>query len=285
MKELITIENVPEELYVELDNETNKKLWNSVLPRTVIEISKELSIPIRNLYKYKERSSGYPLGELKKITNLAKMNLVKIVLKTQRDSKRLEIKLPVKCSIEFSEFLGHLLGDGGIDQQLQVHYTTNDKRFLDRFDLLISKIFGKVDKKIYDYGTRKTYYYPKILGIILKSLGFPEGNKVDSNIEIPDDVLVGFNNQMKIAFIRAFYECDGDSKQIRIVQGGKINKKPNILIQIQKMLNELGFKSIVVEPSSVYVTAKGKRRRWVLKIKDKDEKNKFKQIIIPTKLL
>ena len=284
MKEIITIETLPEEIYVELEKDFHNKLWENVSSITVKKLSKELSIPLRNLYKYKETKSGYPLKHLKRFLAYTDLMPNNITIKPQRDAKRLQANLPIKCSIEFAGFLGHLLGDGGIDKQFQVHYTSNREDFLDRFDYLLHKVFGKVEKKTYDYGTRKTYYYPKIIGQLLKSIDIPVGNKVDSNASIPIKILNMFDPKMKIEFIKAFYECDGESKQIRIIQGGKVADTPKILIQIKNMLCEFGFKSVIIEPSTTYHTQRGEHRRWVLKIKNRTEKIKFVKIINPSKL-
>ncbi len=284
MKDLITIDTIPEELYIELDDKAQEELWNKLSSKTVVEISKEFRIPVRNLYKYKEGNSGYPAKYLKHILRKVGINPTSIFLKTRRDSKKLKMNIPVKCSKHLAEFLGHLLGDGGIDNKSQVHYTTNDERFLKRFDFLISEIFGEVDKKIYDYTARKTYYYPKVIGVILKNIGFAKGSKVKSNVGVPQEIFNLFDKKMKIEFIRAFYECDGESKYIRIIQGGCTDTAPLILTQIKNMLTEFGFQHVIIQPSSVYHTNNGLHRRWVLRIDSRSEKVKFKRIIKPLKL-
>lgn len=134
-----------------------------------------------------------------------------------------------------------------------------------------------IEKKIYQYENRTTYYYPKILGILLSEvLKIPKGNKVDSDIKIPKNLFDIFNDQMKIKFVSAFYECDGDSRNLRIIQAGKsLTEPPNLLLQIKEILQDLGFASVMIKPSSIYSTSKTTRRRWVLYVTKREEKNRF----------
>jgi hypothetical protein len=57
------------------------------------------------------------------------------------------------------------------------------------------------------------------------------------------------------------------------------------LLQLKSFLEALGFSSSYIKKSTNYITPKTKklRSRWVLKIKDKEEKKKFILLIAPKK--
>jgi hypothetical protein len=233
------------------------------------------------LYKWKEGNSGYPLNQLIKLLKLTQIEIKEISVKTQRDSKSIKnLKIPIKINEEFVSFIGHLFGDGGIDKQFQLHYTTNDIINTDEFKKLVKNIFGKIEFNQINYKNRITLIYPKTLGIIVSSIiNMHTGSKVDSDIHLPKKLIDKMNNRMKIAFIKSFYKCDGETGKIAIAQGCKyLTKPPTILLQIQELLKKLNFKSVKIKPSSIYEITEKKRRKWVLRIFDKEEKNKFKKL-------
>ena len=217
---------------------------------------------------------------------MVSMKINQATIKTQRNSNIMKIKLPIKITENFSEFLGYLLGDGGIDHQWGVHMASNDTENLDKFDYLISEIFGHVKKQVYKYENRKTYYYPKILGLILtNTFKISKGSKVDTDSHIPEFILDSMTQLMKKKFVTSFYECDGDSKFIRIIQGGKnLKLPPKILTQIKNILIEFNFNHVIIKPSSIYKTSKGERRRWVLNISNSIEKKEFRTLFLCKKL-
>lgn len=286
MKEF-ELNELPDTVYVTMEELDHRDMWKKLLKnKTIKELSKKHEISIRNLYKYKEGNSGYPIKVLEKILRVVSMKIHRATIKTQRNSNIMKIKLPLKITDDFSEFLGYLLGDGGIDHQWGVHMTSNDTENLENFDFLINRIFGQVKKQVYKYENRMTYYYPKILGLILTdTFKISKGSKVDTNSHIPEFILDSMTQTMKKKFITSFYECDGASKFIRITQGGKSLKlPPKILSQIKNMLTEFNFKNVIIKPSSIYKTSKGERRRWVLNISNSKERKKFRTLFSCKKL-
>lgn len=278
MMELINIGNIPDEIYIELTENDHNRLWSELSKHfNVKEIADKYGISVRNLYKYKEGCSGYPAKDLKKLLKFSGTEITSLRIKPQRNGKSVGINIPLNLTEDFSEFLGYLFGDGGIDIKLAVHYTTGEMKFAERFDFLVNKIFGNVEKSIHRYNNRVTFYYPKVLGILLNgTLDIPYGNKVDSDISIPDKILLNMTEGMKKCFIKGFYDCDGDKKQIRIIQAGKsLSEPPKILLQQKQMLESLGFESILIKPSSIYLTLRATRRRWVLQVLNPEEKKKF----------
>lgn len=76
----IALDEFPDTLYVSLEQPDHEKLWNILLQRfTVKQLSQKFKINIRNIYKYKEGKSGYPvsvilplLDEIKMKTSISK---------------------------------------------------------------------------------------------------------------------------------------------------------------------------------------------------------------------
>lgn len=278
----IKLGDLPDALYIELPENYHSMIWDNLLQKnTVVQLAKKQKIPIRNLYKWKEGSSGYPLNQLRKLLNLNNIEIKEISVKTQRDSKLIKnLKLPIKINENFASFLGHLFGDGGIDKQFQLHYTTNNTRNIIEFKNIVKTIFSDIEFNEIYYGNRVTLIYPKTLGMIVSSIiDIHVGSKVDSDAHLPNKIIDKMSDKMKIEFIKNFYKCDGETGKIAIVQGCKyLTKPPTILLQIQELLKSLHFKSVSVKPSSIYKITGRKRRRWVLRVYDKEEKNKFKKL-------
>ena len=280
--------NLPDTLYVELSKEDQRKLWRKLQTISVKALAEKLKIPVRNLYKYKENNSGYPINVLRKLIELTGLTPEILTVKTQRASEPIkDCKLPICLTEDFTEFLGYLMGDGGIDFQLGVHFTTDNLEDINRFKELVQKIFGSIKFQFKNYKTRYTLYYPKTLGILLtKVIGLPKGSKVESELAVPEKLIQDFNDPLKVKFIKAFYECDGFATEIGIGQAGKnLEAPPKVLLQLKSFLEALGFSSSYIKKSTNYITPKTKklRSRWVLKIKDKEEKKKFILLIAPKK--
>lgn len=282
MKELITLETIPDGMYLELLNEDNQKLWDGLTKiGTVQKISEIANVSIRNLYKYKEGNSGYPSKVMLEILRLGKMEIENVAIKTQRNSKRIRLKLPVYITEEFAEFLGHLLGDGGIDHQFSVHYTTDDANNARRFDELVSKIFGQTEHKEYNNGKKITLYYPKTIGVLLsKVVGIPNKSKVETNACIPERILPDLTDEMKKEFVKAFYLCDGEKDYVRIAQASKsLTDPPKRLSQIKNFLEDIGYKSVIIKKSATYRIKNGIRKRWILRFSNKEEREEFKVFV------
>ena len=289
MEGIISIQNLPNVLYVELAEKDQLKLWQKLQGSSIKVLAEKIKISVRNLYKYKEGNSGYPIQVLRELVKLADFEPKKVTLKTRRASEPIkDCRLPIKFDEHFAEFLGYLMGDGGIDSQFRVHFTTDRLEDINKFKKLVKRIFGSIRVQFKDYKTRYTIYYPKTLGLLLtKTVGLTKGSKVDSDLAIPSGLLPKFDVSSKIKFIRAFYESDGFTDEIGIGQAGKdLENPPTILVQIKEFLQSLGFNSVYIRRSTNYETPKTKklRSRWVLKIGSKEEKDRFISIIAPKKL-
>jgi len=210
-------------------------------------------------------------------------------IRTRRDSLPLfEPCIKQELNEEFSEFLGHLLFDGGIDSNWRVHYTSDDKQLLDRFQELIGACFGKIKVSPRASGAATTLYYPAIIGVLLgTNFGLPRGSKVLSNVSIPKPVKRKLTTEgLIVPLVVAAYLCDGESGRARVVVASKeVNTAPNLLRDLKELLKRLDYKSVRITPSSTYETKQGLHRRWVLSLGEKEEKRKFLQMVQNYRLL
>ncbi len=235
------------------------------------------------MYRWKEGDACYPLSSLNKLCDLAEMRPRLAYIKTQYDSEKLfEPKVEQELNEEFSEFLGHLLHDGGIDQDWRVHYTSDEKSFLDRFRQLVETCFGRTLIKSRPSGAATTLYYPAIIGVLLRrNLGLPKGSKVQADVSIPESIKQRLTTRdLIVPYVAAAFLCEGESGRARLALASKeTTKPPKLLEDLRDLLERLGFTSARITPSSKYATQQGVHRRWVLSLEDKQEKRRLKEIV------
>ena len=117
-------------------------------------------------------------------------------------------------NVEISEILGAFTGDGWITSSLKSLYITGnsseEREYYDYFlGPLFSKHFSKVtpkefiDWKVYGIGCHKSKIISKCL-----SLGFQSGPKA-LVAKTPHSIYNSQNKEIKIAFIRGFFDTDG----------------------------------------------------------------------------
>ncbi len=283
-------EQMPETIYAAAEDDFHKELWRKLLKKgTVREIAHSLQLSSKQMYRWKEGEACYPLSAFNKLCGLVGYRPRLAYIRTRRDSAQLfQPRVEQELNEEFSEFLGHLLHDGGIDSDWRVHYTSNDENLLDRFRELIETCFGHTHVKSRMSGAATTLYYPAIIGMLLgKNLGLPKGSKVLSNISIPKSIKKRLTKRnLIVPYVAAAYLCDGESGRARIAIASKeVSSPPNLLRDLRDLLMRLNYKSIRITPSSMYKTQHGVHRRWVLNLKEKQEKKRLLQMIRDYRLL
>lgn len=136
--------------------------------------------------------------------------------KTKGKDRKLPIlqELPIKRpkqSIELAEFIGIMLGDGGMSRYqavITLHHTD---------DLAYSKYVAALIKKLFALFPR-IYHYPKSsvnditisrIGIVryLHERGLPVGNKIAQQVDIPD--WIKKDRRYAIACLRGLVDTDG----------------------------------------------------------------------------
>lgn len=145
---------------------------------------------------------GRRKGGIKSIVNLRKNGIVPIAKNYQ---------IPKKLTEELAEFVGILLGDGGITPG-QCAVTLNreaDKEYVGYVAALGKKLFGEEPKKFYHKHDKAVilYYHGTLLIQYLLSLGLKIGSKVKQQVGIPD--WINASQQFKIACLRGLMDTDG----------------------------------------------------------------------------
>lgn len=270
-------------IYAMAEDDFHTKLWKRLLKKgTVKQIANRLRLSSRQLYRWKEGEACYPLSAFIKLCGLARTKPKLAYIRTKRDSEKLfQPKIKQQLDREFTEFLGHLLHDGGIDKDWRVHYTSDEQPLLNRFRYLVETCFGhsKIDSRA--SGAATTLYYPAIIGFLLRNLGLPNGSKVESDVSIPKPIKRKLTTRnLIVPYVVAAYRCDGESGRARIALASKDVERPSKLLRdLEDLLRRLGYKSLRTTPSTVYQTVHGLHRRWVLSLEDKQEKQQFKKMV------
>ena len=275
----------PETVYADVDDRFHEQLWQLIIAtNTVKQIAQQLRLNVRQLYRWKEKEVLYPLSSLQAICKLAGVNPVITYIRTKQGTTRLYDPLvEQQVTPELSEFFGHLLHDGGIDEGYGVHYTTDDKEMLNRFQELIGICFGKTEVRQKPSGLATVNYFPAILGrLLVRNFDLPIGSKIKSDVKLPTRIKRRLTNAtMIVPYIAAAYYCDGDHvRDIRIGLASRSLERPSrLLVDFRDLLRRLGFRSSKITGSTIYETQDGKHRNWVLRLLDPSERRRFKQLI------
>jgi hypothetical protein len=274
-----------EGIYVRAEENYQHDLWSALMRNgtTVRNTAATLSVNLKQMYRWKEGKTCFPLSVFERLCAQAKLAPRITYLKTRSDSQKLfEPNMNSELTPKTLELVSHVLHDGGIDGDRRVHYTSNDDRLLERFQHLIQTCFGRTKCDHRKSGNATTLYYPAIIGILLcYRYGLQPGNKVLSNIGIPVDLKRKLRGEeLIVPYISAAYQCDGEFKRTRIALGSKDIENPSKLLQdTRDLLVRIGFKSTVISPSLIYQTKHGLHRRWVLSIGEKNERSRFRKMI------
>lgn len=262
----------------------HQKLWIKLLTKhkTISNVAKVFKLNIRQLYKWKENVSDYPLSALINLSKSVKLPLKLDYIKTSNSHVMKDPKMIFKRSCEFIEFFGHLLHDGGIDNRYGVHYTTNSKTrvYAERFENLVKCCFGEISVERRVEKNKITLYYPVTLGYLITNIfKIPKGSKVKNDIGIPL-FIKNSSKEKKWLYIITAYLCDGMKDRIAIASSSKyISNPPQLLKDIKTMLNSVGISSADIKESHIYKTKKGLHRGWILRILDTQERAIFKKYL------
>ena len=202
-----------------------------------------------------------------KIKNLLKIN-GKYVVKGRNLSRSNIIKLPIKSSEELMEFLGLLISDGNIGKKEDaVTFANNNQELINRFKLLLEKLFDITKTKTYDDG--RLVVYSKTLVMFLKHIGF----KYDNKLNIPGYFFKLPSKQI-MSFVRGYFDGDGT---VAITGGYPTPKLFSISREfLQEMQSLLQIKLCISSKLNLHKTPKG--RVYELSIRGYDGRLKFLDI-------
>lgn len=159
---------------------------------------------------------------------------------------------------DLAEFIGIMLGDGGIHLG-QCTITLNaekDKKYAEYISSLGEKLFGEKPKffKRKNECTLVVYYYGNALVEYLLSLGLRSGNKVRQQVGVPEWILESI--EYKKACLRGLMDTDGGIFLHRYYVKGKryqykklsfTNRSVPLLRFVKQTLQELGFTPKAIE--------------------------------------
>lgn len=161
-----------------------------------------------------------------------------------------KIKFPIFPSKQMASLVGHVFGDGYIGRRKrQFEYCNNNSNLLEEVKEHTKEIFG-----LEPFTERwNRIGYSSIVGEILEKFGAHVAPKIKSEKSIPEWIKLG-PEDFKIAFIRALFDDDGsvlfsenyNAKGVNLYQIREkrlLGQSHNLLLEIKKMLHELGIYS------------------------------------------
>lgn len=124
---------------------------------------------------------------------------------------RKEIKYPEKSPL-LAEFIGIMLGDGGIRNNHQISISFNmhgDMAYADYIQNIVTELFGISSKLLIrkDLGSADVVVTGINLVEFLEKLGIKKGNKVKNQVDIPRWIFE--NKDYQVACLRGLFDTDG----------------------------------------------------------------------------
>lgn len=208
------LENIENEgIYLKLDNKAIKYLKNLIQKSNTVLDEKTKNILYR-IYNNKKSSLAF----IKKISNLLNIPIIffqeHVILLASAKNTNVGIKnprFPFKFNTrEGAIFISAILGDGEVNNQIQVGYYNKNKKLIMSVLSCAKQIFGDVNYKIY-LREDKTYqlHFPRMVGLVMLQLGLEPGYKSVTNYKIPA-VIFNLKKEEKAAFIRQFFNDEGN---------------------------------------------------------------------------
>ena len=145
------------------------------------------------------------------------------LLRFPKKSHRKSVLIPKK-SARLAEFVGIMLGDGGINNPWQAVITVNsirDRKYADYISKLSRELFGI--SPVLSVRKERNTLVLRLSSIsvvdFLVELGLPRGNKLKAGLKIPDWILK--KKSYKIACVRGLVDTDGCLYVHKHTVGGK----------------------------------------------------------------
>lgn len=166
--------------------------------------------------------------------------------------ERKKYDLPSKYNEELAEFVGILLGDGGITRE-QTAITLNseaDKDYVLYVNELENKLFNARPKNIKRNDSKAIVIYLNGINLVdyLIKIGLKVGNKVKQQVDVPD--WIKKSKEFRIACVRGLMDTDGGVFLHKYKVNGKVyaykkicftNRSVPLLIFVNDVLEEIGL--------------------------------------------
>lgn len=190
---------------------------------------------------------------------------------------RKKIKYPRK-SPYLAEFIGIMLGDGGVSNEYQITISFNPKadlKYAHYIQRLITKLFGisstiRIREK---YNSGDVVVEGKNLLEFLGQHGFKKGNKVASKIDVPR--WIWDSEKYKIACLRGLVDTDGGLYHHKYIVNGKTyiylkmcftSYSPPLLKSATTILENLGLGPKNTAKNRVYLYSLAQLHRYFKKV-------------------
>ena len=157
----------------------------------------------------------------------------------------------------FAEFIGIMLGDGGINNKWQANITVNavaDRKYAEYISQLCVQLFG-VAPAVRKRKTKQALIISLASTSVVDFLvaqGLPRGNKLNQGLRIPDWIME--NREFQVACVRGLVDTDGclyvhkhmvAGKQYRNIGFCFTSYSPELVQQVSSILEENGIKPSV----------------------------------------
>jgi intein/homing endonuclease len=295
-------------IYIKLNKEFVRELLGSIsngsAPRTSVRLADLLGVAYNHKYcvspvisNWLDGKRAIPIKKLKIVIELSEYSWENvsdnlIALKGPRRNVGLEPKFPIRIDGKLGSIVGHILGDGSIDNaHRQISFSNTNKQLLDEFRSYMKDLFGIepriwAQKKIaFDRtewlsrcrridnipdGHNGSLFYPTIISEILYVI---LGEFAKGKFKKVPDLSFNASDDYKIGLIRAFFDDEGhvgvSSYSIRVFQDCR-----DMLEDMMRIL-----KSIGIEPNSVCYYVKRGKKRFYFNITSYENLKRFRDVV------
>lgn len=225
------------------------------------------------------------------ITSQAKFMADPEYAKRARFRLRKTIKYPPESSL-LAEFIGIMLGDGGVRNDYQIAVSFNgeeDRAYAARIQRMVKKLFG-ISSVLYilkEKGRADIVVTAKNLVEFLQKKGIKKGDKVKNQINVPEWIFK--RKEYQAACLRGLFDTDGciyrhtyavNGKKYRYIKMCFRNYSIPILMSLTKILKHLGFyPRLDKKHKSVYLHKPSEVNKYFLKVGTTNPRyhNKYKK--------
>ncbi|MBU3904764.1 MAG: hypothetical protein KJ906_01280 [Nanoarchaeota archaeon] len=265
---LISLDNLPNSIFIGINDEFRKKLFDRARYNAggewkklakIFNMHDSHVIEIKNGFRNRKGIREEALASSHMIRNISKLSEIpysdiekNIKYMRGKHHQLIPVKLPVVSSAALARLVAHAMGDGHISKRAnQFQYSNTRKELVESVRKDVVKVFGKnlntgtevitVTNKV-----KTMITFSNVIGKLLILCGAPDGKKTEKQYFIPDWILNG-SNEIKSAFLQALFDDEGTvcykHNNIRICFDKKTQIAENLnefLEHTRKMLIGLG---------------------------------------------
>lgn len=284
-----------------LSSFSNSKIYTKIKDDTIDQIGKK-NILSKKRFNRLKKNKRISLASLMKISkklnipeNILEENIISLTSVKNTSKGIKNPKLPFNFHTKAGmRVLAGILGDGAISKDGNVRYHNQEPHLIKLFTESINTVFGEVDFKKY-LREDNTYHlsFPKIIAIVLKSIGMGWGYKTELNPKIPNFVF-SLEKKLKAVFVRQYSNDEGNVRlrdrrvQMKQTLETTLSKKeiksniekyvPKCLIGLRKILLDLNIVS-KISLSSYRIDGNRRKADWEISIYGKENLENFNRFV------